>query len=332
MASPKSKRVVYAAAAGNTLIAITKFGAAAYTGSSAMLSEAVHSVADTGNQLLLLYGMHRAKQPPDARHPLGYGRELYFWSFIVALIMFTLGAGVALYEGVQHILEPTEVTDPILNYIVLAFAFVFEGGSWAIALREFRRAKGDMGYFEAVRRSKDPPTFIVLFEDSAALLGILIAFAGTFAAQRLDMPALDGVASLGISLILGLTAIALARESKGLLIGEPASQAVRESILAIVGRIPEIERGWIIFTVHMSPDQVVVGLAVEFRDQLTTSGIEQATLELERDIHDAHPEVIAVFVKPQTTDGQRANPFGRTTGARRRFNALTHGKATPSAR
>ena len=170
MAESRNKLVVYAAAAGNAAIALTKFFAAAYTGSSAMLSEAVHSVADTGNQLLLLYGMHRAKQPPDESHPLGYGRELYFWSFIVALIMFTLGAGVALYEGVQHILHPTAVSDPTVNYIVLACAAVFEGATWAIALREFRRAKGDMGYFEAMRRSKDPPSFIVLFEDSAALL------------------------------------------------------------------------------------------------------------------------------------------------------------------
>ena len=178
MASAQSKLVVYAAAAGNLLVAVTKFIAAAYTGSSAMLSEAVHSVADTSNQVLLLYGMRRADRPPDDLHPLGYGRELYFWSFIVALIMFTLGAGVALYEGVQHILHPVEVTDPHINYIVLAFAVLFEGVSWYIALREFRATKGDMGYFEAVRRSKNPVGFTVLFEDSAALLGLFLAFAG----------------------------------------------------------------------------------------------------------------------------------------------------------
>jgi len=180
MAASKSKLVVYAASIGNALVALTKFAAAAWTGSSAMLSEAIHSLVDTGNQLLLLYGIHRAARPPDDLHPLGYGREIYFWSFVVALLMFTLGAGVACYEGVQHILSPHEIVDPKVSYIVLACAALFEGTSWIVALREFRKAKGDLGYFEAVQRSKDPLTFTVLFEDSAALIGLLIAFLGTF--------------------------------------------------------------------------------------------------------------------------------------------------------
>jgi cation diffusion facilitator family transporter len=301
MSTSKSKIVVYAAAAGNGLIAVTKFAAAAYTGSSAMLSEAVHSVADTGNQALLLYGMHRADQPPDELHPLGYGRELYFWSFIVAIIMFTLGAGVAFYEGVQHVMHPTETTNPIVNYIVLACAFVFEGVSWAIALREFRRTKGGLGYFEAMRASKDPIGFTVLFEDSAALLGLVIAFAGTFLGQYLGMPILDGVASLAIGAVLAATAIVLARESKGLLIGEPATRAVRESILATLKEIPAIERGQIAFTVHMSPDEIVVAFNLEFQDHLTAPQIEKATTELERAVHRRHPDVIAVFVKPRVT-------------------------------
>lgn len=299
MATSKSKIVVYAAFAGNGLIAVTKFAAAAYTGSSAMLSEAVHSVADTGNQALLLYGMHRASQPPDDLHPLGYGRELYFWSFIVALIMFTLGAGVALYEGVQHVLHPTETTNPMVNYIVLACAFVFEGVSWYIALREFRRTKGDLGYFEAMRRSRDPIGFTVLFEDSAALLGLAIAFAGTFLGQHLGMPVLDGVASLAISAVLATTAFVLARESKGLLIGEPATRAVRESIRATLQEIPEIDSGQIAFTLHMSPDEIVVAFNLEFQDHLTAPQIEKATIDLERAVHRRHPDVIAVFVKPR---------------------------------
>lgn len=311
MASHKSKLVVYAAAAGNALVAITKFVAASYTGSSAMLSEAVHSVADTGNQVLLLYGMRRAEQPPDELHPLGYGRELYFWSFIVALIMFTLGAGVALYEGVQHIRHPAEVSDPYINYIVLAAAFVFEGVSWYIALREFRKAKGDLGYFEAMRRSKDPVGFTVLFEDSAAMLGLVFAFIGTFLAEHLAMPVLDGVASIAIGLLLGLTALMLARESKGLLIGEPAARRVRESILAILRKSSGIERGHVVFTVHMAPDEIVVALSLEFHDNLTAPEIENATNALERAIHAAHQEVIAIFVKPQTSAAHRANPYGR---------------------
>jgi cation diffusion facilitator family transporter len=311
MSAAHSKLVVYAATTGNGLIAITKFIAAGYTGSSAMLSEAVHSVADTGNQLLLLYGMHRADQPPDDLHPLGHGRELYFWSFIVALIMFTLGAGVALYEGAQHVLHPVPVSDPTVNYIVLSCAFIFEGVSWTIALREFRRAKGRMGYIEAMRRSKDPVGFTVLFEDTAAMLGLAFAFTGTLLAEHLDMPVLDGVASLAIAGVLGLTAIVLARETKGLLIGEPASRAVRDSILAIVNKTEGVDRGHIAFTVHQAPHEIVVALSLEFDDHMKAPDIEKTVNMLEAAIHDAHPEVIAVFVKPQTSAEHRANPYGR---------------------
>jgi len=326
MAASKSKLVVYAASIGNALVALTKFAAAAWTGSSAMLSEAIHSLVDTGNQLLLLYGIHRAARPPDDLHPLGYGREIYFWSFVVALLMFTLGAGVACYEGVQHILSPHEIVDPKVSYIVLACAALFEGTSWIVALREFRKAKGDLGYFEAVQRSKDPLTFTVLFEDSAALIGLLIAFLGTFFSTRLGMPALDGAASIGIGLLLGCTALALARESKGLLLGEPASRSLRESVMAIVRRTPGIERGQIVFTVHLSPDQVVVALSLEFRDELTTPEIEATTAALEREIHEALPEVIAIFVKPQSVPPTQPSPLPRL-GGKGRLRDLTRGSA-----
>lgn len=313
MAASSSKTVVYAAAAGNLLVALTKFFAAWWTGSSAMLSEAIHSVVDTGNQILLLYGMHRAAKSPDAAHPLGYGRELYFWSFIVALMMFTLGAGVAFYEGVAHIANPHAIVDARVSYIVLACAAAFEGTSWFIALREFRKAKGDLGYFEAVRRSKDPPAFIVLFEDSAALIGLAIAFLGTVSAEYFAMPMLDGMASIGISLVLGSTALVLGHESKGLLIGEPASRSLREAIVSAARRIDGVERAQIVFTVHMAPDQVIAALSLEFRDSLKTLEIEQAIDALERAIHDAHPEVIAIFVKPQAAATQPSIP-GRFPG------------------
>ena len=329
MAASSSKTVVYAATTGNLLVAITKFGAAWLTGSSAMLSEAIHSLVDTGNQLLLLYGMHRSVRPPDELHPLGYGRELYFWSFVVAMLMFTLGAGVAFYEGVQHLVQPRELTDPRISYIVLGCAALFEGTTWVIALREFRKSKGEVGYFEAVRRSKDPPAFIVLFEDSAALIGLAIAFGGIFAAERLSLPWLDGAASIGISLLLGLTALALARESKGLLIGEPASRSLRAAIIAIVRDTPGIERGQIVFTVHLAPEQVIVALSLEFRDSLTTPEIERITKELERRIHEAHPEVIAIFVKPEAA---AAHPLFAHPSAARRLNSLTRGSGRSSAR
>ena len=322
--APASKLVVYAALAGNTLVALTKFGAAFFTGSSAMLSEAIHSTVDTADQIVLLYGLSRAERPPDALHPLGYGRELYFWSFIVALLMFTLGAGVTAYEGVEHILTPHPIEDPLVAYGVLAAAALFEGTSWTFALREFSRAKGDVGYFEAVRRSKDPPTFIVLFEDSAALVGLLIAFLGTFFAQYLDLPVLDGAASLGIALVLGITALVLARESKGLLIGEPASRELLQAIRRTASGIDGIERLQIVFTVHMAPDQVVVALSLEFRDSMTAPEIERAVDALEAAIQAAHPEVIAIFVKPEATAQQITLP-GRFPGRIRRVSGRPAG-------
>lgn len=299
-AASSSKFIIYAALTGNLLVALTKFAAAGWTGSSAMLSEAIHSLVDTVNQLLLLYGMHRAAKAPDDRHPLGYGRELYFWSFIVALLMFTIGAGVTLLEGISHIRDPGAIVDPQINYVVFGLSALFEGATLFLALREFRKSKGSAGYFEAFRRSKDPPSFIVLFEDSAALIGLAIAFIGTFLAERLAMPVLDGVASIGISLLLGITAIALARESKELLIGEPANPGVRDSIIEIACRQPNIERANVVFTVHLSPSQIVVALSLEFADKLTTTQIEEAVMELERAIHEKHSDIIAIFVKPQT--------------------------------
>ena len=316
-----SKLVVYAAMSGNLLVALTKFAAAWWTGSSAMLSEAIHSLVDTSNQLLLLYGMHRGAKPADDLHPLGYGREIYFWSFIVALLMFTIGAGVTLLEGISHIRNPHDIADPNVNYVVLALSALFEGATLLFALREFRSTEGSGHFFEAVRRSKDPPSFIVLFEDSAALTGLVIAFVGTFLADRLAMPVLDGAASIGISLLLAVTALALARESKELLIGEPASPRVRESIVAIACAEPNIERANVIFTVHLSPDEVVAALSLEFVDKLNTTQIEESVLALEKAIHDKHPEIRAVFVKPQT-----AHTYQSRRQARRNSTAKSRTK------
>ena len=242
--------------------------------------------------------------------------------------MFTLGAGVALYEGVQHVLHPKEISSVTVNYIVLGCAFVFEGISWTIALREFNRSKGRLGYFEAMRRSKDPVGFTVLFEDSAALFGLIIAFVGTFLGEQLGMPVLDGVASLAIGALLGLTAIMLARESKSLLIGEPASRAVHDSILAIVHQQPGIDRARIAFTVHQAPDEIVIALGLEFDDRMSAPQIEGATSALEHAIHDAHPEVIALFVKPQTAAQHRASPYGRPAP----LSDLTRGNAASAVR
>ena len=295
-----SKQVVYVALAGNLLVASTKACAAAWTGSSAMLSEAVHSFVDTGNELLLLYGMHRATRHADQEHPIGYGREFYFWSFIVALLVFALGAGVSLYEGVMHLREVVLIKDPLVNYIVLGLAFLFEGTSWLVSLRQFRASKRSLGYYEAFRRSKDPATFIVLFEDSAALLGIAIAAIGTFMSTTMGMPIFDGIASLLIGLLLAATASLLARESKSLLLGERADSVLSDSILHIAAHEKSVFRANGVLTIQLAPDQILAALSLEFADNLQTSDIEKSVVDIEREVRKSHPEVVTLFIKPQT--------------------------------
>ena len=189
-----SKKVIYAALIGNSLVAVTKFAAASITGSSAMFSEGVHSVVDTGNQVLLLFGLKQSQKPPDENFPFGHGKEIYFWSFLVAILIFALGAGISLYEGIEHVRHPTPIVNPMINYIVLGLAIIFEGGALYYAVKEFRRAKGNLGYFEAVRRGKDPALFVVLFEDAAAMTGLLIALVGIALGQATGRPVFDGIA------------------------------------------------------------------------------------------------------------------------------------------
>ena len=299
MSKGGSTLVVWAALAGNLAIAVTKAVAAAVTGSSGMLSEAVHSVVDTGNEVLLLYGMKRAARPPDDTHPFGYGRELYFWSFIVAVLIFAVGAGVSTYEGVVHLRDPEPIESPRIVFIVLGASAVFEGISWVIALREFLAKKGDQTIWQAFRASKDPPTFMVLFEDSAALLGIAAAAAGAGLAIATGDPRWDGIASLVIGGILAVVAVLLARESKALLIGERADPALSAAILATARTIRGIDAANGVATVQLSPDQVIAYLSVEFCDDLRTPAIEAATIDLERRVRDEHTQVVALFVKPQ---------------------------------
>ena len=221
MAAHGSKKVIYAALAGNTLISITKFVASFITGSSAMLSEGIHSLVDTGNQGLLLYGMKKASKPADDKHPFGYGAELYFWSFVVALMIFAVGAGlVRSMRESSRCWTPHPTGNPTINFIVLGLAFCFEGWAWWVALGEFRRTKGQMGWVEAVSSSKDPTVFTVLFEDTAAMMGLIVAAVGIAISHFLHLPWVDGAASIVIGLILACTALLLAIETKGLLIGE----------------------------------------------------------------------------------------------------------------
>ena len=305
-AKTTTRNVVYAALAGNLAIAATKFVAAWFTGSSAMLSEAVHSLVDTINELLLLYGLHRSNKRPDRNHPLGYGRELYFWSFIVALLVFALGAGVSLYEGIAHLLAPHAIEYAFVNYVVLGLSFVFEAASWRVAMKEFRVSKGELGYLEAFRRSKDPTTFTVLFEDSAALLGLAIAFLGVLGTQLLHVPQLDGIASISIAVVLVVSSMFLARETKALLIGESALPSVQASILKIAGADPAIRKANGVLTVQMGPEQVVAALSAEFEDRMTTPEIEACVNRVEAAIKAAHPEITILFVKPQTPETWKA--------------------------
>ncbi len=297
-----SKSAVWAALVGNILVAATKAVAAFFTGSSAMLSEAVHSFVDTGNELLLLYGMHRAKRRADADHPIGYGREIYFWSFIVALLVFALGAGVSILQGVRRVIAPQSIEDAVISEVVLALSFLFEGWSWVISLRQFRQAKGDLGYYEAFRKSKDPPLFMVLFEDSAALVGIAIAAVGTVLAAHFDMPLADGVASILIGLVLAATSTLLARESKSLLIGERADGALIRSILKIANDACGPSRANGVVTVQLAPDQIFAAISFEFEDSLTATQIEDLVARIEDQLRDAHPQITSLFIKPQRPD------------------------------
>ena len=300
MSSESNKIVVYAALFGNLAIALVKFVAAYLTNSSAMLSEASHSVVDTLNEILLLYGMKKAEQRPDAHHPFGYGRELYFWAFIVALMVFALGAIVSIYQGILHIIHPEEMQDPMINYIVLGIAILCEGFSWTVALRTFRKMKGKMGYFEAFRRSKDPTTFTVLFEDTAALVGLFIALTGIFLAHQLNIPELDGAASILIGVVLAVSAWLLARETKGLLLGETADPRLRENVLNIAQQDAAVYSANGVLTEQMGAHQVIASLSLEFKDDLTSDEIEACVNRIEAQIKQLHPEIITLFVKPQT--------------------------------
>lgn len=314
MFTPSTRFVVYAALAGNLAVAATKTVAAVVSGSSAMASEAVHSFVDTGNELLLLYGMRRSRKAPDGVHPIGYGRELYFWSFVVALLVFAAGAGVSLLQGVLHLRDPQPIEDAHVNYIVLGLSFLFEAGSFVVSLRQFRAAQGKRGWFAAVRASKDPPSFMVLFEDGAALVGIALAALGTWGSDSLGLPWVDGLASILIGLVLATVAFLLGRESKSLLIGERIDHELAAAILAMANEEGGVQSAHGLFSVHLAPDQVVVALSLEFHDELTAPKIEAAVQSLEKRVRQAHPEVVSLLMKPQTEDGWRKEKAARAAG------------------
>lgn len=300
MSSPPSSEkpiAVYGAMAANLGIALVKFVAAAFTGSSAMLSEGIHSVVDTANQLLLLLGLRRSRRSPDANHPFGHGKELYFWGLVVAVVLFGVGGGMSIYEGITHLQHPAELTDPTWAFVTLGVAFVFEGGSWYVALRELRRNGAREGLFESVHRSKDPTVYTVLAEDSAALVGLVLAAIGLWLTHRFQDPVFDGLASIGIGLVLAAVAIFLTYESRALLIGESAAPEIVASIRSIAEADPDVVRAARPLTMHLGPASVLVNLDLEFRHELSAEGVFAAVQRVEDAIRAAHPEASQVFIE-----------------------------------
>ena len=299
-----SNRTIFVALAANFLIAVSKFIAAAITGSSAMLTEGVHSVVDCTNQLLLLWGRRQAKKPADALHPFGYGRELYFWSFVVAVLVFALGAGVSVYEGIIHIRYPEPAVSPTVAYVVLVVAFMLEGWSTVEAFQEFKEAKGELGWLDAIRRSKDPPSFIVLLENGAAMAGIVAAAIGLALSQITGNPFFDGAASVVIGIILGVTAMLLAYESKALLIGEAADPELVTALREMIERRDGVTGVGEVLTVHSAPDQITAMLSVDFVDTISARDVEALVCSVEKEVEQLFPLVRRLFIRPRSPADQ----------------------------
>lgn len=304
---PKSKKrksslVIWGALLANLGIAATKFVAAAVTGSSAMLSEGIHSLVDTGNELLLLFGMRQSQRPPDEAHPFGYGKELYFWTLIVAILVFAGGGGMSIYEGITHILHPKHVRDPKWNYIVLGVASLFEATSWTLALRELLSKRAGRTLWKTIRASKDPTTFTVFLEDSAALLGLTLAFLGVLLSHTLGAPVLDGAASILIGIVLALVGVFLIIESRGLLVGEGADRQMLSVLRQIIGRDPDVLAVSRVLTLYFGPHEVLLNIGAQFSGKLSSAQIAAAVARIERTIRSECPDVTRIFVEPQVLD------------------------------
>lgn len=312
----KSLRVVYAAMLANSAIAASKFAVAAITGSAAMLAESFHSCADIGNELLLLLGLKRSGQPADLEHPFGHGRELYFWAFVVAVSMFVMGGTVSVYLGVDRLLRPShDLGDPTWNYVVLGVATVFEGLSWIVGLRELnRRRRPQQSLLHLIHSSKDPLVFTVFVEDTAALLGLAIAFVGVLLSHRLNMPSLDPIASIVIGALLILAAGALAWETGGLLVGEGVDEKTAASLLELIRADPAVSSVGRVLTMQLAPEEVLLVADVSFRRNLNTSELEQAVNRIESRIQRRHPSMKRLYFEAESLTG-RPPPASRRNQA-----------------
>ncbi|MEF2073612.1 cation diffusion facilitator family transporter [Consotaella aegiceratis] len=298
MSAHGSKKVIYAALVGNLAIAATKFGAALWTGSSAMLSESIHSLVDTVNQALLLFGLRRAARPATERHPFGHGIEIYFWAFVVALMIFALGGALSIYEGVHKLSDPEPLHDIWINFVVLGASIVIEALTFRVAWKELRTSHPDLSPFTAVQRSKDPSVFAVLCEDAAALIGLGIALAGLTLAYWLDAPIYDGAASIGIGCVLILTAGFLARETLSLITGESASREVIHEVRTVLAEDPRVVHVQDLLTMHLGPSDILVAVSIDFDDAMTSPEIEAAAHDLTAKLQAARPEITRVFLRP----------------------------------
>ena len=303
MSAAGSNRVILTALAANVGIAVAKFGAAAVTGSSAMVTEGVHSLVDSTNHVLLLYGTKRSRKPADAIHPLGYGRELYFWSFVVAMLVFTLGAGVSVYEGILHMLQPEPASDLPIAFAVLGVAGVLESWSTWEALKEFNLARGDKSMLRALQDTKDAPTLIVLLENAGAMAGLAIAAAGLGLAWVSGNPLWDGAASVMIGLVLGATACLLLVEAKGLLIGEAADPELVEAIRLCAQAHQGVVKVAEVLTVHQAPRMVVAVISADFDDAITAREVETIVRDIEAAVERTFPTVARVYVRPLDLSG-----------------------------
>lgn len=300
----KKPIAVYGAIAANFIIAVIKYIVAFLTGSSAMLSEGIHSTADTGNQLLLLLGIRQSRKPADESHPFGHGQELYFWSLIVAIILFSAGGGMSVYEGITHLQHPTEMTNPGWNYAVLIVAFFVEGIAWFIALRELLKyQETGESFWKSLRSSKDPSVFVVFGEDTAAMSGLVVAFLGVFLGHQFNSHYPDAIASIIIGIILAIVAIFLAYESKSLLVGETADPKIVEGVNKLVLSNPAVEKLRRPLTMHLGPNEILLNLDVQFKERIETSQLVKVIDELETQIQDEYPSVRQIFIEVEGLKG-----------------------------
>jgi len=295
----KNPLSIYSALVANLLIALAKFIAGAYTNSSSMISEGIHSVVDTINELLLLYGLKRSKKPADRFKPFGYGRELYFWSFIVAILIFGLGGALSVYQGIIHIINPKPLENPVWNYIVLGFSVVCEGASLLIALKEFNILRGELPFWKAVVKSKDPSSFLVLFEDGAAVLGLFIVFIFMLCSHIFNKPALDGVASVLVGCLLIFVSLILARESRSLLMGEGISIETQKRLIQITEDDPAVIKVINVLSTYESPDEIVLMLIIRFKPNLHTAAITDAIERLKTRIKNQYALIKFIVIEPK---------------------------------